>query len=67
MGYEIHITRKNDYENDEEESSITLDKWLKYVESDKEFKLTNGYQMNIPYIDTSWKDVRKIFFMDSTP
>ncbi len=57
MGYELHIIRKNDYENDEEESSITLEEWLQYVADDAELQLTNGYQMNIPNIDISWKDV----------
>jgi hypothetical protein len=31
MGYEVHIIRRDDYENDEEESSITIEEWLKYV------------------------------------
>lgn len=56
MGYEVHIIRRNDYENDEEESSITIEEWLRYVVTDKELNLTNGYQMNIPNVDTSWKE-----------
>src|SRR5689334_19854392 len=44
MGYELHIFRRVDWDNDEEESNISLQEWLQYVESDKELELTNGYQ-----------------------
>ena len=56
MGYELHITRKNDFENEEEESSITLAEWLEYIQSDEELELTNGYQKNFPNVDTSWNN-----------
>ncbi|WP_018343436.1 hypothetical protein [Cytophaga aurantiaca] len=36
MGYELHIVRQKDWEDYEEESSITLDEWLAYVETDSE-------------------------------
>ena len=51
MGYEIDIVRRNDYEDFEERSNITLEEWLKYVESDKELKLTNGY---FSYPNDTW-------------
>jgi hypothetical protein len=44
MGYELHIFRKTNWNDDEEESNISLSEWLKYVESDEELQLTNGYQ-----------------------
>jgi hypothetical protein len=56
MGYELHIVRQNDYEDGEEESNISLDEWLAYVATDKELELTNGYEMNIPGIETTWQD-----------
>ena len=44
MGYELHIFRRNNWEDDEEESNISLDEWLHYIENDKELELTNGFQ-----------------------
>lgn len=41
MGYDLHIRRKKDWEDYEEESSITLDEWLEYVKSDSELKLNS--------------------------
>ncbi len=41
MGYELHIIRKSDYENYEEDSSISFEEWLKLVENDSELKLTD--------------------------
>jgi hypothetical protein len=55
MGYNIHIARKNNWES-EGESDISLDEWLEYVDKDSELRLTNGYQMNVPNVDTSWKE-----------
>ena len=54
MGYELHIIRRNDWDNDEEESDITLDEWLKYVATDSELKLTNGYEIKIPNVQSIW-------------
>lgn len=56
MGYEVHIIRKDEYDEYDEKSSITMEEWLEYVANDKELNLTNGYHMNIPNIDTSWKE-----------
>ena len=33
MGYDLHIMRRNDFENREEESNITLEEWKNLVES----------------------------------
>lgn len=48
MGYELHIMRRFDFEDAEEESSITLSEWLNYVRSDSELELTDGYVVKIP-------------------
>ena len=48
MGYELHIVRRNDWDDYEENSNISLDEWLAYVQLDNELELTNGYQIKIP-------------------
>ena len=57
MGYELHIVRRNDYDNYEEESNISLDEWLRYVESDSELELANGYQIKIPGMQDTFQNV----------
>jgi hypothetical protein len=52
MGYELHIVRRTDWEDDEEESAITLDEWLEYIKTDPELELTNGYED----IFNNWQD-----------
>jgi hypothetical protein len=56
MGYELHIVRQDNYQDEEEESKISLDEWLSYVASDKELELTNGFEMKIPGFKTSWTE-----------
>lgn len=56
MGYELHIVRQTDYDNDEEESNITLDEWLTYAANDEELELTNGFSTNFPIIEPVWQD-----------
>jgi len=46
MGYELHITRQEDWA-DTETTDISLDEWLAYVSSDIELVLTNGYDIKI--------------------
>ena len=41
MGYDLHITRTDDW-FDGEETPIELDEWLAYIESDAEMRL-DGY------------------------
>lgn len=48
MGYELHIVRQNDWDDYEENSNISLEEWLAYVQTDYELELTNGYQVKIP-------------------
>lgn len=33
MGYEVHISRKNDFDNYDEESNITMDEWRAMVDA----------------------------------
>jgi hypothetical protein len=46
MGYELHITRRDDWA-DTETPDIPIDEWLAYVHSDNELELTNGYEIKI--------------------
>lgn len=56
MGYELHIVRQSDYTNEEEESSISLNEWLAYVDTDKELNLTNGYRLLYPGSAELWQE-----------
>jgi hypothetical protein len=38
MGYSVTIVRKNNWEDINEESNITLEQWLQYVDSDEELE-----------------------------
>lgn len=46
MGYELHITRREDWA-DTETQDIPLEEWLAYVDSDIELELTNRYDVKI--------------------
>lgn len=48
MGYDLHIVRRHNWDDYEEESHITLAEWLDYVKTDGELELTEGYQVKIP-------------------
>ncbi len=48
MGYELHIVRFENWDDDEAESNITLEEWLDYVKTDNELELTNGYYDYLP-------------------
>jgi hypothetical protein len=39
MAFQMHIVRQRDYKNPEEESNISLDEWLQYINSDPELEL----------------------------
>ena len=56
MGYELHIVRRNNWEDYEEDSNISLEEWVAYVRSDSELELTNGYQIRIPGIENSFQN-----------
>ncbi|ETR65170.1 MAG: hypothetical protein OMM_14698 [Candidatus Magnetoglobus multicellularis str. Araruama] len=36
MGYDLHITRKEDWADEEDSQSISIDEWNKYIENDSE-------------------------------
>jgi hypothetical protein len=57
MGYDLHIIRRKNYEDFEEESNISLEEWLAYIETDKSLELTNGYQVKIPGFAESYQNV----------
>lgn len=44
MGYELHIVRLDNYDDVDEESNISLEEWLAYVEADEELELNLGGQ-----------------------
>lgn len=48
MGYDLHIVRRHDWDDYEEESNITLAEWLDYVKTDGELELTEGYWVKVP-------------------
>ena len=47
MGYDLHITRKDDWW-DEDGPVITLDKWLAVVEADPDLRLDGFAEMILP-------------------
>ena len=56
MGYELHIIRKTNWDDFEEESKISLEEWGTYVKTDIELELTNGYQINIHGVVNSFQN-----------
>lgn len=38
MGYSVTVVRKNNWEDIDEESNITLEEWLQYIDTDKELQ-----------------------------
>jgi hypothetical protein len=47
MGFELHITRKEDAYDDEPALDIALAEWLAYVAGDPEFRLDNYAQVEL--------------------
>jgi hypothetical protein len=41
MGYDLHITRKDNWADDDSSNNITIDQWLGYVKNDPEMRLDN--------------------------
>ena len=48
MGFELHITRKEDAYDDAPALNIALAEWLAYVAGDPEFRLDNFAQVELP-------------------
>ena len=56
MGYELHITRRESWFEDDG-NDITLEEWVNYVNSDNELVLTNGYLTKVPGIIDTFQNV----------
>ncbi len=41
MGYDVHITRKENWFDQDKKKSIALKEWINYIQSDKEMELVN--------------------------
>jgi hypothetical protein len=41
MGYDIHITRKENWFDENDTNEITLNEWIDYIKSDNEMRLEN--------------------------
>jgi len=53
MGYDLHITRRNDWSNDEEQSvDISLGEWLDHIDNDPDLKLSDAYRIKVPGSET---------------
>jgi len=50
MGYWLRIIRQHDYDNEDEESNISLNEWLDHIASDPELEEPVGPQLNLPVI-----------------
>ena len=48
MGYDIHITRKENWFDNESENNISLEEWLDYVSNDLDMRLDNFAQVQLP-------------------
>ena len=48
MGFELHITRKQNWFDEEPAFDITLIDWLEYVSGDPEFRLDNYAALELP-------------------
>jgi len=48
MGVELHITRKENWYDEEPAQDILLAEWLQYVSEDPEFRLDNYAQVDVP-------------------
>lgn len=41
MGYELHITRQENWFDEEDSNQISFDEWIKILDEDKEMRLDN--------------------------
>jgi hypothetical protein len=48
MGYDVHITRKDNWFDDEKAREISLKEWNDYVSSDPDFRVDNFAQVDLP-------------------
>ena len=53
MGYDLHITRRQHWSDDEEPAEdITLKEWLDYIDSDPDIELSDAYRIKVPGSET---------------
>jgi hypothetical protein len=52
MGYDLHITRKDDWSDEDPEKEISLSEWLAYIDADKDLVLSDAYWIKVPGSDT---------------
>lgn len=57
MGYDFHITRRNDWYD--EGADISADEWLKYVESDPELSIDESNGKYFAIWKEDWLDWRR--------
>lgn len=48
MGYDLHITRKEDWSDEEGGLGISLEEWLRYIHSDPDLELSDAYRIKVP-------------------
>ena len=48
MGYDLHITRKEDWSDEDSDRNISLAEWLEYINKDTELKISEDYQIKNP-------------------
>lgn len=52
MGYDLHITRKEHWSDEDSIKDIELNEWLSYIDKDPELELTEGYWVKVPGSET---------------
>jgi hypothetical protein len=48
MGYDIHITRKENWFDEDDSNGIALLEWIDYIKADKEMSLNNSAEAETP-------------------
>ena len=49
MGYDLHITRRKDWSQDEPQNTdIKLEEWISFIEQDPELQLSDAYRIKVP-------------------
>jgi hypothetical protein len=52
MGYDLHITRKNNWFDDDDSRNILLQEWIQLVSNDSEMRLDNFAEATLPDSET---------------
>ena len=53
MGYDLHITRRDQWSDDEKEGKgISLKEWLDYIDNDPDLEISDGYRIKVPGSET---------------